>query len=55
MTNFFDNSQDKVESTRAIRDFVLLLIAVFLVSLDPIFTKLTENELGAYATVLNRE
>lgn len=55
MTNFFDNSQDKVESTRAIRDFVLLLIAVFLVSLDPIFTKLTENELGANATVLNRE
>ncbi|MBD0266275.1 MAG: DMT family transporter, partial [Tolypothrix sp. Co-bin9] len=55
MTNVLDNSQDKVESTPAIRDFVLLLIAVLLVSLDPIFTKLTENELGANATVFNRE
>jgi drug/metabolite transporter (DMT)-like permease len=55
MTNVLDNSQEKVESTPAIRDFVLLLIAVLLVSLDPIFTKLTENELGANATVFNRE
>ena len=46
---------DKVALKPAFLDLVLLLIAVLLVSLDPIFTRLSENELGPNATVFNRE
>jgi drug/metabolite transporter (DMT)-like permease len=38
-----------------ILDLGLLLIAVLLVSLDPVLTRLSENELGPNATVFNRE
>jgi drug/metabolite transporter (DMT)-like permease len=55
MTNVLENSQHQVKTTPIILDLVLLLIAVLLVSLDPIFTRLSENELGANATVFNRE
>ncbi|WP_208346050.1 DMT family transporter [Aetokthonos hydrillicola] len=55
MTNILSNRQHKIESAASIQIFILLLIAVLLVSLDPIFTRLTENDLGPNATVFNRE
>ncbi len=59
MTNVIDRELDKpidkVEFKPVILDFILLFIAVLLVSLDPILTRLSENELGPNATVFNRE
>jgi drug/metabolite transporter (DMT)-like permease len=46
---------DKVAFKPVFLDLILLLIAVLLVSLDPIFTRLSEDELGPNATVFNRE
>jgi drug/metabolite transporter (DMT)-like permease len=59
MTNVLEKplnqSLDKVALKPGFLDLFLLLIAVLLVSLDPIFTRLSENELGPNATVFNRE
>jgi drug/metabolite transporter (DMT)-like permease len=55
MTNTIEKSQKKIEATPVLLDLILLLIAVLLLSLDPIFTRLSENELGFNATVFNRE
>lgn len=59
MTNVIDTKLDKpidqVEFKPVILDFILLFIAVLLVSLDPVLTRLSENDLGANATVFNRE
>lgn len=55
MTDTLDDSPKKIESTPVLLDLILLLIAVLLLSLDPIFTRLSENELGFNATVFNRE
>ncbi|MDP5017432.1 DMT family transporter [Anabaena sp. UHCC 0187] len=55
MTNVVEKPVDKVALKPGILDLVLLLIAVLLVSLDPIFTRLSEDELGPNATVFNRE
>ncbi len=55
MTDILEPAKDSVKSTPALLHLSLLLIAIFLIALDPIFTRLVENELGPNGTVFNRE